>query len=239
MLHKKMTMQDRNHFSQKYLSEIVYGGIDGSVTTFAVVAGAVGAGLPSSIIIILGFANLIADGLSMSIGAYLASKSEKDNYDKHRANEYWEIENGPQEEKVEIRNIYIQKGFSGDLLDQIVEKIISDKDIWVDEMMRGELELIKEARSSFMIGFMTFISFFVIGLIPLILYLIELFKPLSINHFFWTSIFTAISFTFIGILKSYVNEKSWLRGIAETLLLGGIAAVAAYFVGDILENIIL
>ncbi|HUC79925.1 MAG TPA: VIT1/CCC1 transporter family protein, partial [Flavisolibacter sp.] len=67
----------------RYLGPFVYGGMDGCVTTFAVVAGAVGAGMNSSIILILGFANLLADGLSMSIGAYLSAKSERSNYRKH------------------------------------------------------------------------------------------------------------------------------------------------------------
>jgi VIT1/CCC1 family predicted Fe2+/Mn2+ transporter len=74
---------------EKYLGPFVYGGIDGSITTFAVVAGAVGAGLNSSVIIILGFANLLADGFSMSIGAYLSSKSEHSYYHKQKALEYW------------------------------------------------------------------------------------------------------------------------------------------------------
>jgi VIT1/CCC1 family predicted Fe2+/Mn2+ transporter len=221
---------------QKYLGEFVYGGIDGSVTTFAVVAGAVGAGLSSSIILILGFANLFADGLSMSIGAFLASRTEKENYEKHKAIELWEVENIPESERQEIREIYANKGFSGELLEEIVVQITSDRKRWVDVMMKEELGMIKEDRSSFMIGFVTFISFFMIGLIPLILYLVDHFRPLEINHFLWTSIFTACAFVFIGFLKSSVNNKSIIRGIFETLILGSIAATVAYFVGDFLES---
>ncbi|MEQ9022461.1 MAG: VIT1/CCC1 transporter family protein, partial [Pseudomonadales bacterium] len=81
---------------QAYLGEFVYGGIDGSVTTFAVVAGSAGANLESSIVIILGFANLIADGFAMSVGSYLSTKSEKENYEKHKAIEYWEVDNLPE-----------------------------------------------------------------------------------------------------------------------------------------------
>ena len=83
--------QSKGWFSkwQDYIGEFVYGGIDGSVTTFAVVAGSAGAGLDSSVIIILGFANLLADGFAMSVGSYLSNKSEKENYEKHRQIEYW------------------------------------------------------------------------------------------------------------------------------------------------------
>ncbi|MBT8229160.1 MAG: VIT1/CCC1 transporter family protein, partial [Bacteroidia bacterium] len=91
---------------ETYLGEFVYGGIDGCVTTFAVVAGAVGAGLDSIIIIILGFANLLADGFAMSIGAYLSAKSESDNFKKYKEKEYWEIENMRESEVEEVREIF-------------------------------------------------------------------------------------------------------------------------------------
>ncbi|MDP5172401.1 MAG: VIT1/CCC1 transporter family protein, partial [Bacteroidia bacterium] len=100
---------------QEYLGEFVYGGIDGSVTTFAVVAGAAGADLSLGVILILGFANLIADGFSMSVGAYLSTKSERDNYEKHRKIEYAEVETIPEIEKEEVRDIYRAKGFEGEL----------------------------------------------------------------------------------------------------------------------------
>ena len=144
---------------QDYLGEFVYGGIDGSVTTFAVVAGAVGASLDSSIIIILGFANLFADGFSMSVGSYLSSKSEIDNFKKHQKIEYWEVENIPEAEREEIRDIYREKGFEGELLEQVVEVITSDKDRWVDVMMKDELSMMETNKSPFAMGAVTFISF--------------------------------------------------------------------------------
>ena len=112
---------------QDYLKEFVYGGIDGAVTTFAVVAGGFGANLDTGILLILGFANLLADGFSMSVGAYLAAKSERDTYDKHEKIEYWEIENLPEIERAEIEEIYAAKGFKGELLQQVVDHICADK----------------------------------------------------------------------------------------------------------------
>jgi VIT1/CCC1 family predicted Fe2+/Mn2+ transporter len=223
---------------QDYLGEFVYGGIDGSVTTFAVVAGSVGANLDAIVIIILGFANLLADGFAMSVGAYLSAKTEKDTYLKHRKVEYWEVENIPDAEKEEVREIYRTKGFSGKLLEDIVEVITSDKDRWVDEMMKNELEMIEEKRSPFLIGFATYISFITIGLIPLVIYVLDFITTIEINLFLFTCILTSIAFIFIGYLKALFTHKSLLRGIVETLLLGGIAATVAYFVGDILEKII-
>ncbi|WP_373399635.1 VIT1/CCC1 transporter family protein [Algoriphagus halophilus] len=224
---------------QEYLSEFVYGGIDGAVTTFAVVAGGFGADLDAGIIIILGFANLFADGFSMSVGAYLSAKSSKENFKKHEAIEYWEIENLPEVEREEIVEIYKAKGFKGELLKQVVDQITSNKKLWVAEMMKDELNLMQESKSPFKIGLATFISFLSVGFIPLLVYLWTYFNPSEINIFLWTSILTGIAFIIIGWLKSIVNQTSEFKSIAETVALGVLAAVVAYYVGDILENFFL
>lgn len=223
---------------QNYLGEFVYGGIDGSVTTFAVVAGAAGAGLESNIVIILGFANLIADGFSMSVGSYLSKKSEKQNYEKHKQIEYWEVDHLPEKERDEIREIFAAKGFSGDLLEQVVDTICADKDRWVDVMMKEELEMAEETKSPFTMGAVTFVSFLILGFVPLIIYVADLIHPLNTNLFKTSSILTGICFIGIGYMKSLVTHTSKFRSIVETLLLGGAAAVLSYFVGDLLEKII-
>lgn len=241
MINKEAFIHRDNNFLgryQNYLSEFVYGGIDGSITTFAVVAGAVGAGLDNSIIIILGFANLLADGFSMSIGAYMSAKSEKQKYQKQKAIEYWEIENMPETEREEIKEIYKDKGFEEPLLSQVVAVITENKDRWVDVMMKDELGLIEEVKSPFQIGLYTFISFLFIGLIPLLVF-VAYFLNIEVNNkFLWSSVMTGISFILIGFLKSKVTNNSVLKGISETLLLGGLAALVAYFVGGFLEQII-
>ncbi len=223
---------------EAYLGEFVYGGIDGCVTTFAVVAGSVGAGLDTSIIIILGFANLLADGFSMSIGAYLSAKSDRDYYDKHERLEYWEIDNIPEKEVEEVREIYVAKGFEGELLEQVVAKICEDKDRWVDVMMKDELEMIKDDKSPVMIGGVTFLSFLLIGLIPMLVYVTDFINPIEGNLFLYASILTGFGFLIVGLLKSYVNHTSWLKGVLETLFLGAAAAAVSFYVGAFLEQLI-
>lgn len=222
----------------KYLGEFVYGGIDGSVTTFAVVAGAVGANLHSDVIIILGFANLLADGFSMSVGAYLSHKTEKDNFHRHEKIEYWEVDNIPEKEREEVREIYAAKGFEGELLDKVVDVICSDRDRWVDTMMKDELGMMREERSAFKIGLVTFIAFIVVGFVPLLVYVWDFIAGFPGDLFRSASLLTALAFGIIGFLKSYVTETSHWRGILETLALGIIAAAVAYFVGDFLESIV-
>ena len=241
MKHNEIALHQKNkRFAQldKYLGEFVYGGIDGCVTTFAVVAGAVGANLNSNIILILGFANLLADGFAMSVGAYLSAKTEKDQYQKHKAIEYWEIENIPEKEIEEIRQIYRAKGFEGELLEQVVAVIVKDKERWVDVMMKEELEMIEDYRSPFKIGGVTYITFLLVGLIPLSVYLIDYLIPINSDPFLWTILCTAFGFIFIGLLKATMNQTSRFRAVFETLMLGACAAFVAYFVGDFIERIL-
>mgnify|MGYP000552774975 CR=1 FL=1 len=227
-----------NQNLQKYLSEFVYGGIDGSITTFAVVAGGVGANLDNTIILIMGFANLFADGLSMSIGAYLSAKSEKDNFEKHKAQEYWEVDNLPDLEREEIREIYLAKGFEGELLEQVVHVICSNRKVWVDTMMKEELEMIDNSKSAKNIGFVTFLSFISLGIIPLAVYVLDLIVTLEINKMLYASLLTTMAFILIGYLRGVINEKSRLISIMETTMMGAVAAFVAYYVGDFIENLI-
>lgn len=223
---------------QEYLGEFVYGGIDGSITTFAVVAGAAGASLDSSIILIMGFANLFADGFSMSIGAYLAAKSEKEFYRNQEKIEYWEVDNIPDKEKDEIREIYRHKGFEGNLLEQVVDVITADRDRWVDVMMKEELELIEDKKSPFKIGLVTFLSFFVLGLIPLLIYVFDYFNSINVNLLFVASSFTLLMFFFIGYLKGLINQVNKFKSAIETFLMGSLAAFVAYYVGFFIEQLI-
>jgi VIT1/CCC1 family predicted Fe2+/Mn2+ transporter len=233
--------QKRSFFGidKSYISEFVYGGIDGAVTTFAVVAGAAGAHLDISVVIILGMANLIADGFSMSVGNFFSTQAERDNYDKHRAIENWEIDNLREKEIEEIREIYAAKGFTGELLEQVVTTIISNREVWIDTMMREELGLIKDDKTPYKTAGVTFFSFLLIGVIPLLSYLFAAVFPAGDSRLFLIScVATALALTIIGQLKSIVTGKSRLRGTLETVTLGGLAAFVAYFVGFVLESMI-
>jgi len=225
---------------QSYIPEFVYGGIDGAITTFAVVAGAAGANLSVSIVIILGMANLIADGFSMSIGNFFSTQAERDNYDRHHATELWEIENLREKEIEEIRDIYKAKGFDGPLLEEVVKVIVSDKSVWVDTMMREELGMIKDDKTPYKTAGVTFFSFILLGVIPLLSYLAAPLFPDGDNRLFIVScVATGVALAIIGQLKSLVTGKSRLRGTLETVILGGLAAFVAYYVGFVLERILL
>ena len=117
--------------TQNYLRDWIYGGIDGSATTFAVVTGVAGAHLSPAIIVILGFANLVGDGFSMAASNFLGTKSEHDDVRRVEAIEHRHIELAPEGEREEVRQIFAAKGFTGSDLDRVVELITSDPDRWV------------------------------------------------------------------------------------------------------------
>lgn len=226
----------------KYSVEnFVYGAIDGAVTTFAIVTGVVGASLSPSIIIILGFANLLADGFSMAIGNYLAVKTQNEFIQKERKREEWEIDNRIEEEKQEIREIYGKKGFKDELLDEIVRIITSRQKVWVDTMMREELGLIEGKHSPIVNAVNTFVGFNSLGIIPLLPFIVVYLSGSSIsisNALFYSVLATASSFFLIGSIRGKVVQKPMLISGLNTLLIGGLAAVVSYFVGYALSMVI-
>jgi VIT1/CCC1 family predicted Fe2+/Mn2+ transporter len=228
----------KTHQAEKFLPEIVYGSMDGIVTTFAVVAGSAGAGLDASIVLILGTANLLADGLSMSVACYLSKKSERDNYIKYLNREQWEIDNVPESERLEIEDIYRDKGFEGEELRIVVDRIVSNRAVWLETMMKDELGFSHDIKSPLLSGLSTFIAFVFAGTVPLIAYLVTYSGKSEIDSFFLSSLVTSIAFIIVGYVKSSVTKVSHLKSIVETLLLGISAALAAYMVGDLLERLL-
>ncbi|MBT8235270.1 MAG: VIT1/CCC1 transporter family protein [Bacteroidia bacterium] len=223
---------------EPYLSEFVYGGIDGCVTTFAVVAGSVGAGLDSAVIIILGFANLLADGFAMSVGAYLSTKTEKDNYSKHKNRELESDKQDPNYKKVRIAQVFKSLGYKDQALDVVVDQVTNDSERWIDIILKEEMKIIPENKSPLKIGGVTYFSFILIGIIPLLIYVLDYLIPIRGDLFVIASVLTGFGFLIIGWLKAHVNDTRILKGIIETLALGAIAAIVAYFIGDFLESLI-
>jgi len=169
----------------KYLAEFVYGGTDGAVTTFAVVAGAIGASLSSAVILILGFANLFADGFSMAVSNYLSVKSERELHARH-----------------------------------------------------GHIKL--ERKNPLKTAIATFLSFFIIGLVPLIFFVLALIFPdLENSKFTYSIILTACAFAFVGFVKGDIVGNNRIKSSIETLLIGSLAASIAYLVGFILKGLLI
>lgn len=205
------------------------GGIDGCVTTFAVVAGAVGGGFSGLVVIVLGFANLLADGFSMAVSNYQGTKSQREQVEQARNAEERHIEELPGGEREEIRQIFANKGFSGTTLERVVEVITNDRRLWVDTMLTEELGLEIEGRNPLRAALATFAAFITVGLVPLIPFVLS---DLSLDtRFLASAVATGVAFFGVGTVKGLVLGYRTLRSGIETLLTGGGAALLAYAVG--------
>lgn len=216
-----------------YLRDWVYGGIDGTVTTFAIMAGVVGANLSPSVVLILGIANLLADGFSMAAANYTGTKAEHDEYEQLRRMEERHVDLAPEGEREEVRQIFQAKGFEGEALETAVSVITEQRERWIDTMMTEEHGMPAVARSPLRAGLMTFIAFVVCGSVPLLPYTLMLAEPVVP-----ATIMTGLTFFAIGSFRSYWSPTPWWRAGLETFAIGMLAAGVAYLVGDLLQGLV-
>ena len=234
--HKDNKAFERFHSVGKgpYLRDMVYGANDGIVTTFAVVAGVAGASLDVKVVLILGLANLFADGLSMATGNFIGVHSENQLLAKERQMEEYEVEYVPEEERKEIEKIYRKKGFTGDNLKHVVDVITSNKKLWVDEMMIGELGVVPgEQDNPFKTGLTTLVSFVVAGSLPLVPYLFGMG-----NGFRIAIIMTGVALFIVGSLRTLLTRQFWIVAGLEMLGIGALAAASAYMIGYWIESLV-
>ena len=217
------------------VSDAVLGGIDGCVTTFAVVSGVVGAGLPSSVALILGFANLVADGFSMAVSNYESHRSKQDFIESVKRSEERHIEVVPEGEREEIRQIFRGKGFEGEVLETIVSTISEDKKLWIDTMLTEEHGIHKFSPSPWASAGATFFAFILIGAMPLLPFLVTTLQMQQ--KFFISASVAGLMFFMIGMLKSFVFDKPMIPSGFRTLLTGGTAAGLAFYTGHILREV--
>lgn len=216
-----------------YIRDWVYGGIDGAVTTFAIISGVVGAELSTRTIIIMGFANLIADGFSMAASNYSGTKTEVDNLERLRRIERKHIAIEPEGEREEIRQILQSKGIEGEALESAVAAVTSNDETWISTMLADEYGLSEMVRSPMLSAASTFIAFLICGLVPLMPYLIG-----NEDSFTVSLVATAIVFFGIGAAKSTWSPQPWWRSGLETLTIGLAASAVAYAIGYFLKSVV-
>jgi VIT1/CCC1 family predicted Fe2+/Mn2+ transporter len=221
-----------------YLRDFVYGAIDGAVTTFAVVAGAAGANLGDTVVVIMGVANLLADGFSMAVSNFLGTRAEREQRELARRGEERHVALIPEGEREEVRQLFAAKGFSGDDLERVVDVLTADRERWVDTMMTEELGYGVESSDPVRAAAATFVAFLVVGFLPLTVFVVDIATPGGVGDpFAWSAVLTAVAFFAVGSLKARVVDQRWWRSGLETLAVGGAAAVVAYVVGVALQGI--
>ena len=233
-------MQDHGHSAEEIarridappgrglLRDAIYGAIDGAVTTFAIVAGVAGAGLSPIVIVVLGLANVLADGFSMAAANYLGTKAEQDNIKRIRQIEERHIREFPEGEKLEVREILARKGLTGRALDLATEEITKDRESWIALMLDGEYGMGGVDPRPLRAATVTFVAFLAAGMIPLVPFVLGL--P---NAFTLSAWVTMASFAAVGAGKSVWSLSPWWRSAGESVLIGGTAAAIAYGVGTL------
>ena len=230
-----MAAHFEKHFKGSDLvTDIVIGMSDGLTVPFALAAGLSGAVHDTHIIVIAGLAEVAAGSIAMGLGGYLAGKTEIDHYNSEVKREVYEVENMPDKEKEEVREIFARMGISEATQHEIVEEMSKDKEKWVDFMMRYELGLekpdAKRARNSALnIG----VSYIVGGMVPLSPYF---FTHLPSDGLKWSAVITVICLFIFGFFKAKATGQNPLGGAIRVMLIGSVAAATAFFIAHLFNN---
>ncbi len=175
----------------------------------------------------------------MTTGNYLGARSQQEYWLQERARESWEIEQLPDAEREEFRRIYRRKGFEGETLERIVGTITTNRERWVEEMMREELGIQEERIAPLGSGLVTFTAFVLAGFFPVFPYVLAFITPTPVASAFMLSVgITAMALFSIGVARRFMTRQPWWQSGLEFLGLGGLAAACAFFVGYILRGLI-
>lgn len=227
-----------------FLKPLIFGGLDGILTSFAIVAGAAGGSMPIPVILVLGFSNIFADALAMGVGEFLSSKAENEWILSERKRENWEMENYPEGEIREMIDIYKERGMSHEDAVLVINTMAKYKDFFVDVMMAEELQLqVPEADhkvESMKEGVAMFCAFASFGSLPLLGYVIipAMFPSLPEEALFTAAcVVTGITLFAMGSVKSMFSPSHWFICGFETFLLGGACATVAYTIGQFVKGL--
>lgn len=220
------------HHRGSSLSDIILGGQDGLVNVLGVILGVAAATSDARIVLVAGLAATFAESVSMGAVAYTSTLADSDLYESERAREHRHVRLVPALERQEIRDIYAAKGFDGPLLDQIVDTITADKDVWVAVMMAEELQLRptdrRDAlRSALIVGVAAIIG----SLIPL-----APFAWLPVGVSMWVSILiSALTLFVVGAFKARLTVGHPGKSGLEMAVIGTVSALVGYAVGALLK----
>jgi VIT1/CCC1 family predicted Fe2+/Mn2+ transporter len=218
-----------------HLADLVYGAVDGIVTTFAVVAGVAGAGLAARIVLVLGVANLVADGFSMAVANYLGQRAEEQRRLRLRRQEELHVAAVPAGEREEVRQLLAGWRLDPPLLERVVDAVTSDRERWVELMMQLEHGVSTVPIRPLGAGLATFAAFLVSGSLPLLPFALDTVPGTTVPAPFLSSaVATLLAFVAVGAAKGLVVGRPWWRSAVETLVVGGAAASLAYAVGAVL-----
>lgn len=216
------------HVEESYLADVILGGQDGLVNVLGVILGVAAASGEPRIIIAAGLAATFAESVSMGAVAFTSMRARADFYAAELGREKREMEEVPEIEREEIREIYRKKGFRGKLLEEIVAKITSDKKVWLDTMMKEELGLEPvDMRQVLRSSIVVFVSAMIGSFIPLLPFFFVEVK----SAILFSLVISAASLFLMGAYKAKMTVGKPVRSGLELLIIGMLAAAIGYIVG--------
>ena len=223
-----------NGRSPVYLGDVVLGSIDGCITSFAIISAAHGAGLSATLVVVLGLANIIADGYSMAVSNYQNVQADSDVLERLRREEAEHIALVPDGEREELRQIYAAKGLSGEALEQLVEAISSDVQTWITTMLHEEHKVSTLVANPLRAALSTFAAFVVFGTLPLLPF--ALFGSLDRMVYWLSAAVAAVCFFIVGAIKARAAGRSTFAGGLRVMAIGLMAASLALAVGTLASH---
>ncbi|KAK1376245.1 Vacuolar iron transporter 1 [Heracleum sosnowskyi] len=224
----------------EFAKSIIYAGLDAIVTSFSLIS-SISAGRLSSVdVLVLGFANLVADGISMGFGDFVSSSTEKDVAAKERLVVEWEVTNHRTPQKRDLLRQYQALGMAEEDASAVVNLLAKYKNILVDEKMSTEKRILPpdESEKPWKNGLVTFVAFLVFGSAPLLGFIILMpFTNNDTHKFIGACIMSAIALVLLGIAKAKIAGQSYIPSAILTLLNGAIAGGVAYLIGWTLKNV--
>jgi len=226
-------LHDEKHISNFNLPEIILGGQDGLVNVLGVILGVAAATVSNQIVIVAGLAATFAESISMAAVAYTSKTAEADYYQSEYEREKWEIDHVPTGEKEEIKALYENYGFTGKILDEIIERITANKKIWLKVMMEQELKLEpvdrkKTLPTAVLVGFSALIGSF----IPLLPFFFLTVKPAIAVSL----IATAITLFGVGYYKAQKTlGRNLIKQGIEMMIIGMVSAMVGYLIGSLFK----
>jgi predicted membrane protein (TIGR00267 family) len=216
------------HKKANKLSDVILGGQDGLVSILGLILGLSAATRSTRIVIAGGLATIIAETLSMAAVAYTSKMADRDHYAAERAREVQEVKDMPEVEKQEIVEIYKEKGFSGKLLNDIVNHITSNHELWINTMMKEELDLLPVIKRDVYIYSLTVgLSTLAGALLPLIPYFV-----MPVHYALISSlILSVVILATVGVYKAITTLGNPLKSALQMVIIGMGAAVAGYLIG--------
>lgn len=213
------------------LRDFILGVQDGLVNVLGLLLGVATATQDIRTIIIAGLAATSSESIAMAAVAYTSTKAYSDFYKSELEKERMHIEQIPDHEKEEIREMFAKKGFQGAELESIVEKITSDKQVWLEYMMAEELKLAPQDKGGpLQSGILVGLSSLLGSIIPLIPYFL-----LPVQTGVYASLVSSGAFLFIiGAYKAKLTIGDWRKAGLEMVLIGTMAAIAGYVIGLLL-----